>query len=195
MARTADPSDLATPASCTGQADQTGNAGGARTWARPTDRFPRQPERCQPNRKSGRDPGHRPTRQPSQDPAGRAGSTDPILPADSACIEAARSEGSGRRYVVLQNADQDPQGPTETLLAARTGSGRRCAGSAVIPLFAVARILVVGTVEAMTPPRRRRTRQDCRSRDRGRALRPRCLHLWPRLVQSLVRVRIENWSV
>ena len=37
MARTAGPSDLATPASCTGQADQTGRTGGAKTWG-PADR-------------------------------------------------------------------------------------------------------------------------------------------------------------
>src|SRR5664279_6570200 len=83
MARTAGPSDLATPASCTGQADQTGNAGGARTWARPTDRLSAQPDRHQPNRKSGRDQAADPTHPPSQNPPGRAGSTTPILPADS----------------------------------------------------------------------------------------------------------------
>src|SRR4249920_2499594 len=32
MARTAEPSDLATPASCTGQGDQIGTTGGATTW-------------------------------------------------------------------------------------------------------------------------------------------------------------------
>src|SRR6476469_1202612 len=32
MARTAGPSDLATPASCTGQGDQIGTTGGATTW-------------------------------------------------------------------------------------------------------------------------------------------------------------------
>ena len=47
-----------TLASDPGQADQTGSAGGCqKTWARPTDRFARQPERRQPNRRSGRDPG------------------------------------------------------------------------------------------------------------------------------------------
>src|SRR6478672_12318558 len=32
MARTAEPSDLATPSSCTGQGDQIGTTGGATTW-------------------------------------------------------------------------------------------------------------------------------------------------------------------
>ena len=44
-----------------GQADQTGTAGGChKPGARPTDRLAGQPERRQPIRRSGRDPGSRP---------------------------------------------------------------------------------------------------------------------------------------
>jgi hypothetical protein len=61
MARTRWSSELRIPASCPGQADQTGSAGSClKTWARPTDRFAGQPERRQPIRRSGRDPGPRP---------------------------------------------------------------------------------------------------------------------------------------
>src|SRR5215510_6576728 len=66
-----------------GQADQTGSAGGCqKTWARPTDRLAGQPERRQPNRRSGRDPGPDPTPVPPQNGGSRAGSTIHILPAE-----------------------------------------------------------------------------------------------------------------
>jgi hypothetical protein len=71
MARTAGPSDLATPASCTGQADQTGTAGGARTWA-PADRTVLKTARAASAESEVR-PGTQaadPTRPPSQTPAG-----------------------------------------------------------------------------------------------------------------------------
>ena len=61
MARARCPPGPVTPASCTGQADQAGSAGGClKTWAWPTDRLAGQPGRRQPNRRSGRDPGSRP---------------------------------------------------------------------------------------------------------------------------------------
>jgi hypothetical protein len=61
MARTRRPSDLATPASCTGRADQTGITGGA-TRPGPGRQIVSQDstKRRQPIRKSGRDPGRRP---------------------------------------------------------------------------------------------------------------------------------------
>src|SRR5215471_14058476 len=66
-----------------GQADQTGSAGGCqKTWARPIDRLAGQPERRQPNRRSGRDPGPDPTPVPPQNGGSRAGSTIHILPAE-----------------------------------------------------------------------------------------------------------------
>ena len=78
--------DLWTPASCTGQADQTGSAGGClKPGARPTDRLAGQPVRRQPNRRSGRDPGPRPyARIPSKPgkPGRKAGSTIHSLPAE-----------------------------------------------------------------------------------------------------------------
>src|SRR5258708_31957136 len=75
--------DLGTVASCTGQADQTGSAGGCqKTWARPTDRVARQPERRQPISGSGRDPGHRPYAPADRKPGRRDRSTTHILPAE-----------------------------------------------------------------------------------------------------------------
>jgi hypothetical protein len=58
MARTRWPSDLGTPASSPGRADQTGSAGGCqKTWG-PADKSSRKTaRRRQPNRRSGRDPG------------------------------------------------------------------------------------------------------------------------------------------
>ena len=61
MARTRWPTDLGTPASS--QARQIRPAapvGAMKPGTRPTDRFAGQPERRQPNRRSGRDPGPRP---------------------------------------------------------------------------------------------------------------------------------------
>ena len=60
MARTRWPSDLRTPASCTGQADQTGSAGGCQGLGPADKSISRQPERRRPIRRSGRDPGLRP---------------------------------------------------------------------------------------------------------------------------------------
>jgi hypothetical protein len=62
MARTRWPSDLGTPASDPGQADQTGSAGGCQKNLGPADRSFRKTtrRRRQPNRRSGRDPGPRP---------------------------------------------------------------------------------------------------------------------------------------
>src|SRR5712691_1357000 len=74
-----------TPASC--QARQIRPAapvGATKTWARPTDRFEGQPQRRQPNRRSGRDPGPDPTPTPPQNRGSRAGSTTHILPAEYA---------------------------------------------------------------------------------------------------------------
>jgi hypothetical protein len=75
---------LRTPASCPGQADQTGTTGGCqRPGARPTDRVARQPQRRQPNSRSGRDPGTRPY-APTSSKRGKQGrSTIHTLPADS----------------------------------------------------------------------------------------------------------------
>jgi hypothetical protein len=62
MARTRWPSDLGTPASDPGQADQTGSAGSCQKNLGPADRSFRKTtrRRRQPNRRSGRDPGPRP---------------------------------------------------------------------------------------------------------------------------------------
>src|SRR6516165_1700327 len=57
--------------------------GARKPGARPTDRLAGQPERRQPNRRSGRDPGPDPTPTPSQNRVSRAGSTIHILPAGS----------------------------------------------------------------------------------------------------------------
>jgi len=85
MARTRGRRTCETLASDPGQADQTGSAGGCqKTWARPTDRFARQPERRQPNRRSGRTQAPDPTPVLSQDQGSRAGSTTHTLPAESA---------------------------------------------------------------------------------------------------------------
>ena len=82
MARTRGRRTCETLASDPGQADQTGSAGGCqKTWARPTDRFAGQPERRQPNRRSGRTQAPDPTPVPSQDQGSRAGSTTHTLPA------------------------------------------------------------------------------------------------------------------
>src|SRR6266568_3037003 len=67
-----------------GQADQADAAGGChKPGARPTDRFAGQPERRQPIRRSGRDPGPDLTPVPRQSRGSRAGagSTTHILPA------------------------------------------------------------------------------------------------------------------
>jgi hypothetical protein len=53
-----------------------------RTWARPADRFAGQPERRQPNRRSGRTQDPDATPASLQHPAGRAGTTIHSLPAD-----------------------------------------------------------------------------------------------------------------
>ena len=80
MARTRRPSDLATPASCTGRADQTGYAGGA-TRPGPGRQIVSQDstKRRQPIRRSGRDPGRRPY-APSSSKPGRQGRKHDIDP-------------------------------------------------------------------------------------------------------------------
>src|SRR6266550_971716 len=88
VARTRWPSDLGTPASCTGQADQTGSAGGCQGLG-PADRsISRQPERRRPIRRSGRTQASDPTPVPGQNLGSRARSTIHILPADSARLRA-----------------------------------------------------------------------------------------------------------
>ncbi len=56
--------------------------GARKPGTRPTDRLAGQPERRQPNRRSGRDPGPDPTPAPPQNHGSRAGSTIHILPAE-----------------------------------------------------------------------------------------------------------------
>jgi len=89
MARTRWPSDLGTPASCPGQADQTGSAGGCQELGPADKSISRQPERRRPIRRSGRDPGPWPyahtrpkPRRHGRKRRSRAGSTIHILPAD-----------------------------------------------------------------------------------------------------------------
>src|SRR6266480_5676904 len=55
--------------------------GARKPGTRPTDRLAGQPERRQPNRRSGRDPGPDPTPAPPQNHGSRAGSTIHSLPA------------------------------------------------------------------------------------------------------------------
>ena len=66
-----------------GQADQTGSAGGCQKKLGPGRQIvlAGQPERRQPNRRSGRDPGPDLTPASSQDQGSRAGSTIHSLPA------------------------------------------------------------------------------------------------------------------
>src|SRR5258707_4225320 len=52
------------------------------TWARPTNRFAGQPERHQPNRRSGRTQAPDPTPAPTEGWGSRAGSTIHTLPAE-----------------------------------------------------------------------------------------------------------------
>jgi hypothetical protein len=83
VARTRWPSDLGNPGLLhrTGRSDR--HAGGCqKTWARPTDRFAGQPERRQPNRRSGRTQAPDPTPPPSRNRGSRAGSTIHTLPAE-----------------------------------------------------------------------------------------------------------------
>ena len=80
MARTRWPPGPVIPASCPGQADQTGSAGRClKTWAPADKSISRQPERRRPIRRSGRDPGPRryaPT-SPKPRKQGRSGEAGP----------------------------------------------------------------------------------------------------------------------
>lgn len=95
MARTRWPSDLGSLASCTGQADQAGSAGGCQGLG-PADRsISGQPERHRPIRRSGRDPGLRPyaRTRPKPPKQGRKHNPHPpcrlrILNASGSCTDA-----------------------------------------------------------------------------------------------------------
>jgi hypothetical protein len=103
MARTRWPSDLGTPASCTGQADQTGSAGGCKELG-PADRsISRQPERHRPIRRSGRDPGLRPYARTRPKPRKQGQNHNPHPPCrvcagDLACTRAASAAPNSRLW-------------------------------------------------------------------------------------------------
>src|SRR5690349_46274 len=84
MARTRWPSDLGTPASCPGQADQTGSAGGCQRNLGPADRsFPKTTSGV--SRLAGQAGPRPPTLRPNQSKTWKQGrSTTHILPADYA---------------------------------------------------------------------------------------------------------------
>src|SRR6266536_5218409 len=111
MARTRWPSDLGTPASCPGQADQTGSAGGRqKTWD-PADRSSRRTARGGVSRIGGQagTQAPDPTPTPPQNLGSRAGSTIHILPADSArrpFVLTMRSNGR-RSLHYLRRVDSD----------------------------------------------------------------------------------------
>src|SRR6185312_12311177 len=82
MARTRWPSDLGTPASCPGQADQTGSAGGCQRNLGPADRsFPKTTSGV--SRLAGQAGPRPPTLRPNQSKTWKQGrSTIHTLPAD-----------------------------------------------------------------------------------------------------------------
>ena len=116
-----------TLASDPGQADQTGSAGRCqKNWARPTDRFARQPERRQPNRRSGRDPGSRPyariqskpgkpgrkhypqspCRIGAREPSGTSGTRDAHI--SQLCVAMGKRARSGTILAGIQGPAQSP---------------------------------------------------------------------------------------
>jgi hypothetical protein len=100
VARTRWPSDLRTPASCTGQADQTGSAGGYQGLG-PADRsISRQPERRRPIRRSGQDPGLRPYARTRPKPRKQGRKHNPHPP----CRLCAACQWLVRRSRAAQNA-------------------------------------------------------------------------------------------
>src|SRR6516162_3553269 len=83
MARTRWPSDLGTPASCPGQADQTGCAGGCQKNLGPADRsFPKTTGGVSRLAGQAGTQATDPTPKPNQNRGSRAGALTHILPAE-----------------------------------------------------------------------------------------------------------------
>src|SRR5215472_10947661 len=83
MARTRWPSDLGTPASCPGQADQTGSAGGCQRNLGPADRsFPKTTSGVSRLAGQAGTQATDPTPKPIQNRGSRAGALIHILPAE-----------------------------------------------------------------------------------------------------------------